>query len=198
LHRLLDELFRGIDSDFDAIKLLTDWYAVARKAFDGVRGPIELTLILALPADTIERLAARTQEGERHCRKAEAPGKRVQAVFGDTEAPLMLTGEGTTLAILGDTLQVAAQALGEVAEILDRYLTAPVSPRELVALVEEAIAVAAVRWSIEHAEVVRALLGARFSPLEDDFGPINAVIDWSQALRRTKLPKEVETWLLCP
>jgi len=198
LCRLLGELFRGIDTDFNMVKRLTDWYAHARKAFEGVSGPVDLPLFLVLPADTIDWLAARAPEGEPHWRVVENLQERVQAAFGDTGIPPTLMSKRTTLTLLGDALQAAAETLGEVAEILDGYLAAPASPRELVALVEEALAVAAMRWAIEHTEAARALLGGRFGALETDFVPINAVIEWSQAIRRAEFPAEIETCLLCP
>ncbi len=198
LQRVLGELFRGIDTEFTLVKRLSDWYAHARKAFEGISGPVNLMLFLGLPADTIEWLAGRAPEGERQWRVVETLPERVQAAFQDSGAPPTFTSEGSTLTILGDALQAAAKTLGEVVEVLGGYLAAPASPRQLVSLVEEALAVASVRWAIEHADAARALLRERFQGLETDFAPVNAVINWSQVLRRAELPTEVKAWLLCP
>jgi len=74
LRRLLGELFRGMDTDFALVKRLTDWCVHARKAFEGLSGPVNITLFLALPADRIAGLAAKAPEGQRHWRVVETLG----------------------------------------------------------------------------------------------------------------------------
>lgn len=101
-------------------------------------------------------------------------------------------GEEATFTDLAKALEVASGTLKEISSVLGGYLAVSASPREVVALVEEALSVAAVRRAIEHAESARALLGERFRGLETDFAPIHAVIDWSQAIRYAGLPVEIE------
>lgn len=198
LRRLLGELFVGIDTDFGLVKRLTDWYACARKTFEKVSGPFDHTLLLGLPAETIRDLAARAPEGERYWKVVENLHECVQAEFRHTRIPPVLITEGAPLTVLNAALHATAVTLGEIAVTLDGYLAAPASPRELVGLLEEAVAAAAARRAIENAVQARELLGERFGALATDFGPINDIAEWSQSLRRMELPAGIKTWILCP
>lgn len=198
LQELLGELFRDIDTDFALVSRLTDWYAHARKAFERVSGSVDFTLFLGLPADIIEWLAGRAQEGERHWQVAETLPERVRAALEDTGVPLTFLSNEPTFTDLTEVLEIAAGTLKEISSVLGSCLAASASPREMVALVEEALSVIVMKREIEHAEVARALLGERYQGLETDFAPIHAVINWSQAIRCAELPAEIETWLLRP
>jgi transcription elongation GreA/GreB family factor/very-short-patch-repair endonuclease len=198
LQELLGELFQGIDTDFALVSRLADWYAHARKAFERVGGSVDFTLFLGLPADIIKWLAGRAQEGERYWQVAETLPERVRAALKDTGVPLTFSSNEPIFTDLTEVLEIAAGTLKEISSVLGSYLAVSASPRELVALVEEALSVTVMRREIEHAEVARALLGERFQGLETDFAPIHAVINWSQAIRCAGLPVQIEAWLLRP
>lgn len=197
LRRLLGDLFQGIDTDFDGAKTLVQWYGQAREAFEGVTGGSDLAKILELPADAISRLAAVAQECEEYWRVVEALRERVQEAFGETGTPPALRTEEATLSMMGDVLQTAAETLDWTGDVLASYLAAPASPRQLVVLVEGAISVGSVRAEIERAERARAILRRHFRGLDTDFAPINAVIQWDQAIRSAGLPEEIGQWLIC-
>jgi len=198
LHRLLGDLFQGIDTDFDGAKRLVLWYEQAREAFEGVTGAPDLAKILEPPADAIGRLAAVAQEGEQYWRVVETMLERVQEAFGETGTPPALRIEGATLSMMGDALQTTAETLAWTGDVLASYLAAPASPRQLVVLVEGAISVGSVRAEIERAERARAILRRHFQGLDTEFSPINAVIHWGQAIRSAGLPEEIRPWLICP
>lgn len=197
LHRLLGDLFQGIDTDFEAVKRLVQWYAEARKAFEGVTGALDLTEFLELPADVIGWLASVAQECERYWGVVETFRERVKETFGETGTPPALNAEGATL-MMRDALQSAAEALEWTRDVLASYLAAPASPRQLVALVEEAISVASVRAEIAHAERAREILRQHFRGLDTDFALVNTVIQWGRAVQSAGLSKEISTWFLCP
>lgn len=198
LQELLGELFQGIDTDVVRVSRLTNWYAHARKAFERVSGSVDFTLFLGLPADTIEWLAGGIQEGERHRQVAETLPERVRAALKDTGVSLTFSSEEPKFTDLAEALEVAAGTLNEISSVLGSYLAVSASPREVVALVEEALSVTVMRREIEHAEVARDLLGERFQGPETDFAPIHAAINWSQVIRCAGLSAEIETWLLRP
>jgi transcription elongation GreA/GreB family factor len=198
LRRLLGDLFQGMDTDFDAVKRLVQWYAQARKAFEGVTGVLDLTKFLELPADAIGWLASVAQECERYWGVVETLRERAQEAFGETGTPPALGTEGATLSMMGDALQTAAETLDWTGDALASYLAAPASPRRLVALVEGAISVASVRAEIERGERTRAILRRHFRGLDTNFALINAVIQWGRAIRSAGLPEKIGTWLLCP
>ncbi|MBI5097563.1 MAG: hypothetical protein HZB32_08060 [Nitrospirae bacterium] len=101
----LGDLFQGIDSDFDGIKKVANWYKTTSEVLTQHIAPtFNINTFMTLPVEKIVWLASQSTEAEKHWHIVDKLLSRINTIFDETRTPASLDPGNATLDIIRDRL----------------------------------------------------------------------------------------------
>jgi very-short-patch-repair endonuclease len=195
----LGSIFQGINTDWNGLLAITDWWEGIERVLpsaDGNAQPFR-RFLLTVPTDQLMRISRDIRLRDEDLKKSrQVVGEVQQLVQGTESLPRELSSE--PLAELSQHVSSISATLRDcLATCENALLQQSASIMEVIELADDAQKVLDLKDAMEGNEVGRATLGSTYEGLGTELGPVKETLGIAESVDSGKFSQRLVEWLLC-